>query len=146
MKNKKTIVICASASLYKQIIPLEEKLNQIGYKVAIPFTAKRMKKANDFTLNKSWYKNPKDYPRKRYLMNRHFKEIEKGDAVLIANFDKGEMKKYIGGNVLMEITIAYYLKKKIILLYDIDQKSAILEEIYGVDPLILNGDLNKINI
>lgn len=144
--KKKTIVICASASLYKQIIPIEEELKSLGYKVIIPMTAKKMKKLNDFSLNKSWYTNPKDYDRKRYLMNTHFKEIKKGDAVLIANFDKDKNKKYIGGNVLMEITIAYYLKKKIFLLFDIDPESAILEEIYGVDPTILNGDLKKINI
>lgn len=141
---KKTIAICASASLYKQILPLEEELKKLGYKVIIPHTAKQMKKTNDFTLNKSWYNNPQDYDRKRDLMNKHFNEIKKSNAILVANFDKGKKKKYIGGNVLMEITIAYYLKKKIFLLYDIDQKSAILEEIYGVNPVILNGKLSNI--
>ncbi len=144
--KKKTIVICSSASLYEKIIPLEEELKKLGYKVIIPITARQMKKANNFTLNKSWYKNPNDYDRKRDLMNRHFKEIKKGDAVLIANFDKEKKKKYIGGNVLMEITIAYYLKKKVILLYDIEPESAIWEEVYGVNPLILNGQLNRISL
>ena len=81
------MVICASASLYEKIIPIEDELKKSGYKVVIPITARKMKKLNDFTLNKSWTKNPNDYHRKRDLMNRHFKEIIKGDAVLIANFD-----------------------------------------------------------
>lgn len=146
MKNKKTIVICASASLYEKIIPIETELKSMGYKVVIPITAKRMKKDNNFSFNKPWKTNPEMYDKKRLLMNIHFKEIIKGDSVLIANFDKAENKNYIGGNVLMEITIAYYFKKRIILLFDIDKNSPILEEVYGVNPLILNGDLSKIKL
>lgn len=146
MNSKKTIVICSSASLYKKIIPLEKQLKTLGYKVIIPFSARRMKKINDFSVNKSWFKNPSDYKIKRNLINKHFKEIEKGDAVLIANFDKGELKNYIGGNVLMEITIAYYLKKKIYILNQIEDDLIFNEEIYGVNPIFLNGNLHEIKL
>lgn len=146
MKSKKTIVICASASLYEKIIPIENDLKKLGYKVVIPITARRMKRKNDFTLNKSWTKNPNDYYKKRKLMNLHFKEILKGDLILVANFDKKENKHYIGGNVLMEMTIAYYFKKPIFLLFEPDPDSILNEEIIGVAPKILNGDLSKIKI
>ena len=62
---------------------------------------------------------------------------------MIANYDKNNIKGYIGGNTLMEMGLAFFLKKKIYLLNEIPELSY-KEEILGVLPIILNGDLSKI--
>lgn len=146
MKKNKTIVICSSASFYKQVVEVEEQLKDLGFKVIIPLTAKKMKQMNNFDpeVYKTWYKNPYDYRRKAYLTKKHFKEIEKGDCILVANYTKNGKDGYIGGAVLGEMNLAFYLKKKIYILNPIDKTSAFEEEIFGMFPVVLNGDLSKI--
>ena len=144
MKKIKTIVICSSASFYKKLFPIEKDLKKFGYKVILPKIAHKMKKLNDFDVDshKTWYKNPKDYSKKRKLMDEHFRKIVEGDAILVANFDKKGIKGYIGGNTLMEITIAYHYKKQIFILNEIEEESPIKEEIVGVTSVFLKGNLN----
>ena len=144
MKKIKTIVICSSASFYEKLFPIEKALKKFGYKVILPKIAHKMKKLNDFDVDshKTWYKNPKDYSKKRKLMDEHFRKIVEGDAILVANFDKKGIKGYIGGNTLMEITIAYHYKKPIFVLNEIEKESLIREEIVGVTSVFLKGNLN----
>jgi hypothetical protein len=77
-------------------------------------------------------------------MDKHFAKIQEGDAILVINNEKNGIKGYIGGNVLMEITIAYFLKKPIYILNQLDEALSIKEEIYGINPVFLKGDLNKL--
>jgi len=149
MKNKKdkTIVICSSASFYKQVVEVEKQLKELGFKVKVPLTATRMKKTGDFKVEtyKTWMERPEDYKRKAFLTKKHFNEIEKGDITLVLNYKKNGKNGYIGGAVLMEMAIAFYLKKPIYTLNPIDETSKYKEELYGMLPIILNGDLAKIN-
>lgn len=146
-ENKITIVVCASASSYKLLPSLESELQLIGFKVILPKTARKMIKSGDFNIEKHkvWYKDPSLFNIKTNLMKTHFKEIEKADAILVANFEKNGIKGYIGGNTLMEMTLAFYLKKPIFILNSIDNDSPIMEEIYGVNPNFLSGNLMLIN-
>lgn len=147
MKKIKTIVICSSASFYEKLFPIERQLKKIGYKVVLPKTAHKMKRNKNFNVNyyKTWYKDPKAYDKKRSLMNTHFNKIIKGDAILVANFDKKGIRGYIGGNTLMEITIAYHYKKPIFVLNEIEKDSSIREEILGINSIFLKGDLDYFN-
>lgn len=148
MKNKKdkTIVICSSAFFYKEVIEIEKKLKELGYKVKVPLTATMMKNTGDFKVEtyKTWMERPEDYKRKAYLTKKHFIEVEKGDITLVLNYKKNGKNGYIGGAVLMEMAIAFYLKKPIYILNPIDETSKYKEELYGMFPIILNGDLSKI--
>ena len=148
MKNnsKKTIVICSSASFYTQVVEIEKQLKNLGFKVKVPFIANKMKKSGDFNIEKykTWFNNPNDYKRKAYLTKKHFNEVEKGDIILILNNKKNGKEGYIGGAVLSEMAIAFYLKKPIYILNKIDESSSFKEEIYGMFPKIINGDLLKI--
>jgi len=148
MKNKKykKIVICSSASFYKEVVEVEKKLKELSFRVKVPLTATKMKKTGDFGVEtyKTWMERPEDYKRKAYLTKKHFKEIEKGDIVLVLNYKKNGRDGYIGGAVLNEMAVAFYLKKKIYILNEINKTSNFEEEIYGMFPIILNGDLKKI--
>lgn len=145
--KKKTIVICASASHYRQVLEIEEKLKKLGFRVVSPQTAYLMKKSGNFdvTQYKTWIKDSRSYNRKKKLMDDHFKEILKGDAVLIVNMEKKGLKGYIGGNVLMEMTAAYLNSKPIYVLNPIDENLSIKEEIYGLFPTFINSNLTLVN-
>lgn len=146
-KSKPKIVcICTSATFYRQALEIEKELKSVGFKVIVPFTATVMKKTGDYNVStyKVWQNNPKKYSRKAVLMKNHFKKLVKSDIVLIVNLKKKGLDGYIGGNTLMEMAIAFYYKKPIYILNDVSIDSPNYEEILGVKPVFLKGDLGKI--
>ncbi len=145
---KKVITICASVSHYRQIIPIEKELRALGYKVLMPDMLRVMKKSDNFNPDtyKTWFKNKNDYSKKTALIRNHFKKIFKSDAILVLNFQKNEIPGYIGGNVLMEMTLAFHYKKPIFILNEVSRELSYTEEIYGMKPKFINGDLGKIKL
>ncbi len=139
------IAICSSASFYKQAVELEEKLQALGYEVVLPSSARHMKKSGDFGLKyQTWRTNAEDYTKKAELMRTHFDEIDSGDAILVLNDEKHGQANYIGGNVLMEMALAFYQNKPIFVLNDAPSDSPFLEEILGMLPTFLHGKLEDI--
>jgi hypothetical protein len=138
-----TITICSSANFYRQAIDLQEELQKRGYDVIVPITATRMKESGDFDVShyKTWFADANDYDKKALLMRTHFDEIAKGDAILVLNYEKHGVDNYIGGNVLMEMSLAFYLKKPIFVINDAPQESAFIEEILGMQPIFLHGNI-----
>jgi len=145
MKKQKIITICSSASFYKQVIEVQQQLQKLGFKVVVPLTANKMKRSGDFDVAhyKTWFKTG-DYKRKAYLTKKHFAEVAKGDITLVLNYPKNGRPGYIGGAVLCEMGLAFYLGKSIYILNPIDETSNFKEEILGMQPVIINGDLRKI--
>jgi nucleoside 2-deoxyribosyltransferase len=74
----------------------------------------------------------------------HFKKITESDCVLITNYEKKGIPDYIGGNTFLEIGYAYGNNKKIYLLNNIPQQSSFKEELLGMRPTSLGGDIMKI--
>jgi hypothetical protein len=74
----------------------------------------------------------------------HFKKIEWCNAILVLNYSKNDIEGYIGANTLIEMGLALYLKKLIYLLNPVPDISY-KEEILGMQPIVLNGNLDKIN-
>ncbi|MDA1337222.1 MAG: hypothetical protein O3C23_00425 [bacterium] len=139
------ITICCSASFYKQALEVQKELQKQGYKVKIPHTAHKMKKSGDFAVEtyKTWFKNPKDFTRKAMLMRRHFKKILESDAILVLNYKKNDMDGYIGGNTLMEMALAFHYKKPIFVLNSMPETSSVYEEVMGMQPTLLDGDIRN---
>jgi len=127
------IAICASMSFERKVLAIGEELEKLGHKVKMPFLT-------DKIIGKEKHDKLKV---DRDLIRYYYQEIKKSDAVLILNFDKNNIKNYIGGNTLMEIGFAYVLKKPIYLLNPIP-KMTYSDEIFAMKPIILNGDLSKI--
>lgn len=143
---KPIVVICASASNYEKAVAVELKLLKMGYRVVLPMTAEKMKQSGDFDLAKvkTWLNDPKDYHKRALLVETHFKEIEKGDILLVANFEKHGDPNYIGPNVLMEMGLAFHLKKPLVILNGLPDKSPFIEEVLSMQPIILNGKLKDL--
>ncbi|MCL5438815.1 MAG: hypothetical protein M1268_02400 [Patescibacteria group bacterium] len=146
MKNKKIITICSSATFYKQILEIEEKLKKLGFKVKIPKTAKIMQRNNNFDVGfyKTWFNNKNDYSKKTKLMKDHFKKIIDADMILVANYEKNGVAGYIGGSVLTEMAIAFHYKKPIFIYDEISEDLNIKEEIYGLNPIFIKKNLRII--
>lgn len=114
--------------------------------VILPMTAAKMKaegRENE-EVQTDWSMNPSGYHGKSLLIRGHFEEIFKSDAILVMNYEKHGKENYIGPNVLMEMAIAFYLKKPIYILNSQPQDSPLIDEILGLEPVFLNGDLSLI--
>jgi hypothetical protein len=140
------ITICSSASFYQNAVTVQSTLQSYGHKVMIPLTAEKMKNSGDFVVEnyKTWFGNADDFYKKTDLMKGHFKEIDKADSILVLNYEKNGMKNYIGGNVLMEMTIAFYHNKPIFLLNEVPNQVPYFEEIMGMNPIVINGDITEL--
>ena len=140
------IVICSSANFYRQAFEIKTQLEAAGLKVGIPDTAERMRQSGDFNVDhyKTWFNDASHYHKKAAYMRAHFKKIEEGDAVLVLNYEKHGVPNYIGGNVLMEMSLAFHLNKPIYILNEIPEGSTFLEEIMGMEPIILHGKLEPL--
>jgi hypothetical protein len=62
----------------------------------------------------------------------------------VLNYEKHGVANYIGGNVLIEMGVAFYLGKTIFILNDVPKESSFYEELVGMNPVVLNGTLRDI--
>ena len=71
-------------------------------------------------------------------------KIDKADAVLVCNFDKGDKKNPIGDNTFLEMGYAFFMRKKIVVLQGPPYGDEKIEEVLGMTPLFLYNDLQLI--
>lgn len=142
----RSVTICSSATFYRHVIALKDELETHGITAYVPENALIMQSRNDFDVShyKTWYENDADYVEKSRLMRTHFEAIERGDVLLIVNDTKHDTEHYIGGNVLIEMSLGFYLNKPIYLLNDLPEASSFIEEIKGMQPHILKGSINQL--
>ena len=144
------ITLCSSIAFQDEVLTVKEKLEKLGHEVEIWPLKLKDGKGQPISVTE-YYKirkiaaNNEDWvwDRKAEAVLEHFDKVAWADAILVTNYDKNDVKGYIGGNTLMEMGLAFFLKKKIYLLNQIPELSY-KEEILGVKPTILNGDLSKI--
>jgi nucleoside 2-deoxyribosyltransferase len=144
------IVICASVDLTPRIKEIKESLEKLGHSVSIPYMSERII-AGDLTLEQfliikeregdsSFRQNVSED-----FIKRYYNLIKDSDAVLVLNEEKKGIKNYVGGNTFLEIGFAYVQEKKIYL-YNPIPEMPYSDEIKAMAPIILNGDLTKINV
>lgn len=110
------IVICGSMSASKQMVEIERLLKEREHEVVIPKNAERYasgelraESAHESTENKIEHD----------LIRGYYQLIKGADAVIVANYDKGDAKDYIGGNSFLEAGFAHVLDKKLYFMNDI---------------------------
>jgi len=145
-KKQKTITICSSASFYPEVILFRDKLNERGWKVFVPHSAALMERKGSFNVAayKTWFSNPRHLKRKTWLMENHLRKIAMADSIFVVNLSKKGINGYVGGNGLIEMFYAHLKKKKIYMLNPISKQSPLREEVMGLRPVVVKGDLRKI--
>ncbi len=140
------IVICSSLDFTYQIKEIAGELEKKGHQVVVPKTSKMILNG-EIGLEQIKKEKENGEIQKRAIeydvIRLYFDEIKNADAVLILNLDKKGIKNYIGGNVFLEMGFAHVLNKKMFLLNDIPDMHY-KTEIRVMQPIILNGDLDKI--
>lgn len=140
------IAICASMSFYREVISFAKQLQKIGHTPIVPTAAMVMEKDQDFDTThylSKYYGNNVSEDRLRAITT-HFEEIAKADAILVVNLPKNNFNGYIGGNVLMEMGLALYLRKHTFVLNPIDRNLPLRDECLALNPTILHGDITRI--
>jgi len=146
--KKKTITICSSVSFYRKVLETEETLKKRGFRVLVPFIAKQMRRSGNFEVSayKPWYESDADWNKKASLMRGHFRKVLDGDAILVLNYRKNKTDGYIGGNVLMEMGLAFHHKKPIFILHPVTTALPLYEEVMGMQPRFLGGELHNLRL
>lgn len=149
--NHMIVTICGSIAFIEEMYDLKQKLEDMGYEVLVPPNKHYDKEgkeiaAIDYYHQKKEAFNDNEHPLWQdhgEKITNHFNKVAAGDVVLIANYDKNGVDNYIGPNTLMEMGVAFHLGKKIFLLNPIPN-AHYKEEILGMKPIIINGDLSLI--
>lgn len=71
-------------------------------------------------------------------------KMDWADVMLVCNFDKGEKKNRIGDNTFLEMGYMFFTRKRIYVLYGPPYGDDKIEEVLGMRPDFLYGDLTKI--
>lgn len=145
------ITICGSIAFYEEMQKIKSQLETMGHEVELPPTEVKDGEGKLISVQEYYRirKENSDHSgwigeRKTEAIMIHFKKVEWADVILVVNQEKNGTEGYIGGNTLMEIGIAFFLKKKIYFLNQIPELSY-KEELSGMNPIVVNGDLGLIN-
>lgn len=135
------IVVCGSMSASKQMVELQNFFASKGHEVIIPQDADKYA-SGELLLenNRESMQHKIDHD----LIREHYLSIVSADMVIIANYDKGNIKNYIGGNSFLEAGFAHVLNKKLYFINDIPEM-IYTDELRALQPVILNGDLSQID-
>ncbi len=134
-----------------------DKLGKLGHEVKIPELA--LEAPQEFGGYKKVYfgKHIEDnggidafpaghsiWDHKEGAIRDHYEKIDWADVILVINEEKRGIAGYIGGNTLIEIGVAFYLRKTIFILNPVSSELSYKQEILGMKPLMLDGDLGRI--
>ncbi len=147
------ICICSSMSAYKKFMNLKQELEELGHTVLTPELEFETKDTEDtsvgyyFDIHGGIDAFPPEHDvwkKKGDAIRTHFKKIDESDCVLITNYEKKGISNYIGGNTFLEIGYAFGSNKTIFILNKIPAQSVYKEEVLGMQPIVIEGDINKI--
>ncbi|MFA6294794.1 MAG: hypothetical protein WC666_00015 [Candidatus Paceibacterota bacterium] len=151
------ITICGSIGFYKEMEQARDELVKRGFEVKIPELA--LEVPPEFGGGKKVYFGQyieqnggidgfpighKIWDLKEGAIRDHYEKIDWCDGILVINPDKRGISGYVGGNTLIEIGVAFYLRKKIYILNSISSELTYKQEIIGMKPVIVNGDLSLV--
>ncbi len=120
---------------------LKKELEHMGHDVTVP---KNVHLYADGTFKPETRQESTENKRKDNLIRNYFNLIDRSEAILVVNKYKNNIENYIGGNTFLEIGFAHVLNKKIFLLNPVPNMPY-SDEILAMEPIVINGNLSKIN-
>lgn len=81
---------------------------------------------------------------KEESMKAYKKNLDDADCILVCNFDKGEKKNRVGDNTFLEMGYSFFIGKKIYVLQGPPYGDDKIEEVLGMRPTFLCGDITRL--
>lgn len=133
------ITICGSMKFNNEMIELQKQLELRGHIVYMPIAIKNLDYWQEDGAKRIEAKKAEN------LIATHMDKIEKSDAILVANYTKGEIKNYIGANTFLEAGFAHYRGKKIFATNSLPtQQPYINDELLSFGIVVIDGDMSLI--
>ncbi len=139
------IMIFSSMTFAKEYSEIGKQIEKIWHEVLLPpWTEEFIKWERHNNRNDS--KEILEYARQEEL--EFLDTMKDVDGVLVTNYEKNNIKWYIWGSVLMEMSIAFYLRKPIFVLNELPKESDLryVQEIAIMKPQIIHNDFTKITL
>lgn len=147
MGNNMKITLCGSIAFIDEMTALKNELKLLGHDVKMPpieieLNGKLIPVKDYYAIRKQ-ASDTDEYvwQKKAEAMHNHFDKVVWSDAVLVVNPDKNGIASYIGANTLLEMGLAFHLKKPIYLYQSLPDMSY-TEEILGMQPIAMYADLS----
>lgn len=133
------IFICASRYLYEHVGKVKEELEKAGHVITVPNSYDNPGKENEMKEvgseeHSKW---------KRSMIRLQKEKVLANDAIVVLNMEKNGQPNYIGGATFLEIFQAFDNDKKIFL-YNPIPEGIFKDELLGINPVILNGNLDLV--
>lgn len=137
------IMISGSMAFAKEMLVAKLTLEKAGHEVGLPFETEKHIENPAFVDDLS---GNLQYCIDNDVIHHSLDFIASADAVVVLNYPRNGIDGYIGTSTLMEIAVAYHLRKKIYLLFDVPHFDSVrwAHEIRIMQPIILHGDLSKV--
>jgi len=132
------IVICGSMSASKQMLEIKNALEVKGHEIYIPRNTEAYASG---VLSKEDNAESTQNKVSQDLIRKHYELIKNADAIVVANYKKGDIDNYIGGNTFLECGFAHVLSKKLYFINEIPEVGY-ADELKAMQPIILKGDLS----
>ncbi len=133
------IFIACSKHFYSEIKRIVGILEEAGHEVSYPNSYDEPMCEERFRAM-----GREEYVKwKAGMMRKDRENIEPNDAILVLNFEKKGIFNYIGGATFLEVYMAWDLGKKIFFYNDLPNCS-FTDELVGINPVVLNGDLGLV--
>ena len=133
------IFICCSKHFYSQIAQVKETLEKLGHVITLPNSYEQPFREEE--MKKIGVKEHQEWKSSQF--KEQTEKVKKNDTILVLNFEKNGQKNYIGGATFLEIFKGFELGKKIFL-YNPIPDNLLKDELLGINPVVINGDLSKI--
>ena len=133
------IFIASSKYFFEKVPPVQVELEHMGHVVTLPlgytepYKELEMIKLGDFAHAEF----------KAEMLREQVEKIKANDAVLVLNFEKDGQENYIGGATFLEVYKAWELGKKIFF-YNPLPTGMLHDELTGINPKVINGNLTQI--
>lgn len=151
------ITICGSMAFYDEMKRIQLALEEVGHAVKIPELSLEMPEKygggrevyfgqyiEEHGGIDAFPEGDEIWDMKEGAIRDHFDKIAWSDGILVVNQEKRGVSGYIGGNTLIEVGHAFHLGKKIYILHHVSPELSYKQEIMGMKPVTIMGDLAKI--
>ena len=139
------ITLCGSVKFAKEIVDVYDRVKVLGHEPVVHEHMKGLAVGTAPQLaDKANGMENSEIKKKYNYIKWWYDAIINSDAILVCNFDKNDIKNYVGGNSLMEMGFAHVNNKKIFLLNPVPDDVPYIDEIKAMVDVVLQGDLTKI--